>query len=342
MSNVTDLGRNAQSLGSQAAFAPFSKVVVWYDDEHAFTAGDDSGRTLEVDCPFATQAIAYKILSGVKGYAYQPYEAAGAILDPAAELGDGIAVGDVYSVLARCDTTFNALMVSDIAAPGDEEIDHEIPYQSEMQRQLKRKLTLGQNYYGTTITRAKGLEVVKFTAAGDEIKRASFNADVLAMYDNTGRPCVYFDTQTGRFKFNGDIDISGGNINLAGGVIQWGDNEPDIPEGGITADQAKTLISGELVSSPTIAGGRFMDTAQKSWLEMGNSADGTVAYINHYYDGFSNYDPVMVMGYSNPSGASPNWILAPFFNIALSYVKTNSTMYAVGKWDFSQATVTGL
>lgn len=337
-SGQVNLERNMEQYGAPESFEPFSRVTMWYDDENAFTAGDDTGRTLECDCPFASQAIAEKVLAAVRGYSYQPFEAAGAILDPAAELGDGVSANGVYSVLASCTTTFNALMVSDIAAPADEEIDHEMPYESRIQLAMKRKLTLGKNYYGVRVTKSGGLQIVKNAADGREINRATFNTDQLAMYDDNGTARIFFDTATGRYKFVGDIDISGGNINLSGGVIQWGDN---LPDGGISADQAKTLISGELVSSPKIAGGKFMDLAQKSWLEMGNSADGKVAYINHLYDGFSATDPVMVMGYTNPTGVMPQWVLAPFFNIAMTYMQSNDTMFANGKWNFGQATING-
>lgn len=247
----TYLGKNMEEYGAPEPFAPFSRVVVWYDDENAFTAGDDTGRTLEVDCPIASQAIAEKILAGIKGYAYQPYEASRAVLDPAAELGDGVTANGVYSVLASIDTTFNTLMVSDIAAPADEEIDHEMPYETQTQLALKRKLTLGRNYYGVQVTKANGLQVVKQNAAGEEINRATFNTDLLAMYDDDGTARIYFDPTTGRYKFVGDIDITGGNINLSGGSITWGDNEPD---SGISAAQAKTLINEQLVSSPTLVG----------------------------------------------------------------------------------------
>ena len=49
------------------------------------------------------------------------------------------------------------------------------------------------------------------------------------------------------------------------------------------------------------------------------------------------------MGYQ--AGNYPNWILAPFNNPALDYIRTSSTsgtMYPLGNWDFSSATVSGL
>ena len=137
MSDKTYLGYNVERLETAPAFLPYSKVIAWYDDENAFVAGDDSGRVLEVDLPFATQAIVNRMLQQIKGYVYQPWEGTGAILDPAAELGDGVTVNGVYSVLARVDTDFNALTVSEAAAPADEEVDHEYPYLSPTDRSLE-------------------------------------------------------------------------------------------------------------------------------------------------------------------------------------------------------------
>lgn len=210
----TNIGQDMEQFGAPAPFAPFTRVVLWYDDEHAFEAGDGAGRTLEADCPFATQEMADKILASIYGRRYQPYEAARAVIDPAAELGDGVIANGVYSVLARQDTTFDALMVSDIAAPADEEIDHELPYETQVQRTLKRKMTLGQNYFGVQVTRYKGLEIVKTDDDGNEINRATFNTDVLAMYDDDGRARIYFDTGTGDYVFIGTVNIRGGKMNI--------------------------------------------------------------------------------------------------------------------------------
>ena len=190
MSDKNYLGYNVERLETAPAFLPYSKVIAWYDDENAFVAGDDSGRVLTVDLPFATQAIVDKMLERIKGYSYQPWTGSEAILDPAAELGDGVTVNGVYSVLASAETSFDALMVSDAAAPADEEVDHEYPHVPAVDRALRRKVTLGADYFGSRITRKSGLQVVKHDADGSEIKRATFNADVLEMCDEDGTPCV--------------------------------------------------------------------------------------------------------------------------------------------------------
>lgn len=141
--------------------------------------------------------------------------------------------------------------------------------------------------------------------------------------------------------------ISADRINMTG-AITWSDLSTSVKNtinsaGGISEDEATTLINDKLVSSPTIAGGKFTDLNQKNYLKMGTSSDGSVGYLNHYYTTYSTSDPICVMGYQ--AGNYPNWILAPFNNPALDYIRTSSTsgtMYPVGNWDFSNATVKGL
>lgn len=213
-SGTTYLGREVNSLDNAPEFAPYSKVIVWYDDEEAFEAGDDTGRVLECDCPFATQEIADKILAGIQGYVYRPYEAVQAILDPAAELGDGVTVNGIYSVLARIDTEFNALMVSTIAAPADEEIDHEIPYMTATQRALKRKLTLGKMYNNVSITQKEGFQAFEVDADGNKTLRAKIGGGEFILYDSRGRERVYFDPDADEYIFVGSVDIRGGEMNI--------------------------------------------------------------------------------------------------------------------------------
>jgi hypothetical protein len=137
---AVDIGSAAAGLKMAPAFEPFSGVQFYYDGKDTFAAGDDSGRVLEIEAAWATQEIADAALAAVSGYAYQPYEAAGAVLDPAAELGDRVRVGGVEGLLAAMTTTFDALCAADIAAPSDQEVDHEYPYEDRSLRQTRREV----------------------------------------------------------------------------------------------------------------------------------------------------------------------------------------------------------
>ena len=108
-------------------------------------AGDNTGRVLVADCPIVSttvgQTIANNVLTALSGFIYTPLTANGAILDPAMEIGDHITVGTTTSVLATQETHFDSLCASDISAPGDDELDHEYPYESVQERKIERKIS---------------------------------------------------------------------------------------------------------------------------------------------------------------------------------------------------------
>jgi len=102
-----------------------------------------SGNVFEVDCPLVTpnqrQIVADALLAKVYGFSYQPFEADGALLNPAAELGDAITAFGVYGGLYKQNTTFGRLMSASIGAPSEEEIDSEFQFKSENERRYSRK-----------------------------------------------------------------------------------------------------------------------------------------------------------------------------------------------------------
>lgn len=101
-------------------------------------AGNETGRVIEALHPDGTNDMAAAILAKVTGMVYRPYDGQGAILDPSAELGDGVTVGGMYSILASTDVYFDTLCATGIGAGGDDEIDEEYTYKSPMERQIER------------------------------------------------------------------------------------------------------------------------------------------------------------------------------------------------------------
>ena len=130
MSDKVFLGTRMAQLDTSPSLAPVSKVILAVDSENAYIAGDDTGRTIEVTCPYGTQEMANNILSALSSYTYTPAMAQDAILDPAAEIGDGLTMGGVYTVLAQSTLTFDGRMTSDAGAPGQAEQESEYKYQS--------------------------------------------------------------------------------------------------------------------------------------------------------------------------------------------------------------------
>lgn len=133
------IGRQARTLNAAPQFDGYSKVIIIVSDELEYHAGTDTGRTLEVPCAWGTQQMANDILQKVTGFAYQPYSAEGAIIDPAAELGDAVTVKSTYGGIYSLSTKFSRLLTADISAPYEEEIDHEYPYISQTERKVTRQ-----------------------------------------------------------------------------------------------------------------------------------------------------------------------------------------------------------
>ena len=133
-----DLGRRVAKHDYADLFEAYSGVTLTIPDGQSYTAGDDSGRTIKAECPWASQQMADNLLAQVKGFRHQPYSAAGAILDPAAEMGDTVTIDGVAGKIFRRDQRFGTLDRADLSAPGDEEINHEIPYYPPIQRAVSR------------------------------------------------------------------------------------------------------------------------------------------------------------------------------------------------------------
>lgn len=138
--NITRLGKNIRSLKTSPQFDGYTKVVIDLNDDYSYIVGTDEGRTLTLENPWATRAMADNLLKSIRGFQYQPYSAPGAILDPAAEIGDGITAGGIYGGIYRQKITFGRSYRADLSAPGDEEINHEFPYKPKQDRKVRRQL----------------------------------------------------------------------------------------------------------------------------------------------------------------------------------------------------------
>lgn len=143
------VGNSASSLTEADKLQPYSKVTVT-DGTNSYTSGDDTGRELTVNVPLLPttkgDTLAANILAAVKDYRYQPYEAADALLDPAAELGDGVTAGGIYGGIHAKTTTFSRLFRATVSAPAEEEIDNEYPYLSAQERDaVRQKKQTAQN-----------------------------------------------------------------------------------------------------------------------------------------------------------------------------------------------------
>ena len=231
-----DIQKNAQSLQNLGLLQPFTGVKLWrshettYEDqevtagtaisiqrvevEQSVMAGTDDGRVLEADCPWATQAMATAILAQIDGYCWQGAVVEGAEITPAAELGDPVICDGVAFPLSSLSVTYDGAYAPTISAPADEEVDYEYHYESETERQISRKVSLGENYYGFKVTRENGIEITNIVD-GVETSRMILNSNIQAFYNANGEEAIYFDAQEGKYKFRGDVTITNGSLVLS-------------------------------------------------------------------------------------------------------------------------------
>lgn len=228
MYNKIYIGQNAAGVLAAPAFAPISRIALLVDDENEYLSGDDSGRTLEVTCPYGSQAMADDLLAQLKGYTYQPMTAQDALLDPAAEIGDGVTVGGVYTILAQIDRLFDMHCAADIAAPGEEELESEYTFQTQEKR-LERKLAQTRSLISKTAEEVKiSVEELngKYTALsvtldGVTITDPDGTTKIKGSSIETGSLYVDAAHITGKLTANQvEIDLSGS--------IKWTDLSADV------------------------------------------------------------------------------------------------------------------
>lgn len=138
MSEKYFVGQDMTSFADNGRYKPISRVTLLLDDEKSLTAGDDTGMEITASCPHATQAMVNALLQKMKGYQYQAYEAGAANIDPAAELGDGVNVGGLYSSLSRI--ADDGRGYADISSPGELEMEDEYPSGGYIKQEFDRKI----------------------------------------------------------------------------------------------------------------------------------------------------------------------------------------------------------
>ena len=142
----------------------------------------------------------------------------------------------------------------------------------------------------------------------------------------------------------GKVWINNGNINLTG-AITWGDLnssvQSSINDRGVSASTVHTLIKQDLVASPNIAGGKFLNLDQDVWIEMANRKTSIVQagleLRSTTWDGVIR-DPIFGVYDADFNDASFEAKGVLFLMVSKDY----DAAQPYGKWDFSQATVTGL
>lgn len=138
MSDKTFVGLDITGFENTGKYRPVSRVTLLVDDENVYTAGDDTGLELTASCPHATQEMVNALLAQLQGYQYQSFTADAANLDPAAELGDGVTVNGVYSIISQLDDDGRGF--PDISSPGEVALEEEYPAAGPMTQEFNRQI----------------------------------------------------------------------------------------------------------------------------------------------------------------------------------------------------------
>ena len=276
-------------------FDAYSGVEIIIDEETSIFSGNRSGRVLSFSNPFGTKEQADNILASLKstGFQYQPFTASGALLNPAAEIGDGVTINGLYSGIYKISRSYDAMSPSDIEAPQDEELDHEYPYEPKEERIFRREIadaqaqiTLNQNAITAEVTRAT-------TAEGSLSSRITQNAtSINAKVSQTGGDNSSFGWSLLSNKFSlfagnkevfkctsGGVEIQGKITATSGAIGGFTIGSSAIYKGMTTLNSTS---NGVYVGTNGIAvgGGAFKAASDGTITAKGIKLQGTLTFLN--------------------------------------------------------------
>ena len=255
MSDKYYVGGDITSSSDNGKYKPISRVTLLVDDENSLTAGDDTGMEVIASCPHATQPMVNALLQTMKGYQYQAYEAGAANIDPAAELGDGVTVGGIYSPLSKLSDDGRGY--AGISSPGEAEMEDEYPAEGYITQEFNRKIAETR----TTITKTSEEIMLKVEGIDGKYTEVKTTLDGLTVTDASGTT-----------KINGS-SIKTDNLYVDAANIK----------GTLTADQIQTgsIRVGDLKDGSNYATKTYVDN------NAGLNANEVNSAIATYIDGTS-------------------------------------------------------
>lgn len=252
MSDKYYVGGDITSFSDNGKYKPISRVTLLVDDENSLTAGDDTGMEVIASCPHATQPMVNALLQTMKGYQYQAYEADAANIDPAAELGDGVTVGGIYSPLSKLSDDGRGY--AGISSPGEAEMEDEYPAEGYITQEFNRKIAETRS----TITKTSEEIMLKVEGIDSKYTEVKTTLDGLTVTDASGTT-----------KINGS-SIKTDNLYVAAANIK----------GTLTADKIQTgsIRVGDLKDGSNYATKTYVDN------NAGLSASEVDSAIETYID----------------------------------------------------------
>ena len=276
MSEKYYVGGDITSFADNGKYKPISRVTLLVDDENSLTAGDDTGMEIVASCPHATQPMVNALLQTMKGYRYQAYEAGAANIDPAAELGDGVTVGGIYSPLSKISDDGRGY--AGISSPGEAEMEDEYPADGYITQEFNRKIA------ETRATIAKTSEEIMLKVEGIDGKYTEVKTtlDGLTVTDQSGTTKIKGSSiETESIAAN---SISADKLNLTG-AITFGDLDADAQNSINTANSNAITAITAAGNAQTAANGAVQKVSEwqypgSTYIDGSKIMTGTVMATN--------------------------------------------------------------
>ena len=246
MSEKYYVGGDVTSFADNGKYKPISRVTLLVDDENSLTAGDDTGMEIIASCPHATQPMVNALLQTMKGYQYQAYEAGAANIDPAAELGDGVTVGGIYSPLSKLSDDGRGY--AGISSPGKAEMEDEYPSDGYITQEFNRKIAETRS----TITKTSEAIMLKVEGIDGKYTEVKTTLDGLTVTDQSGTTKIKGSSiETGSIAAK---SISADKLNLTG-AITFGDLDANAQNSINTANRNASTAIAAAGNAQTAANG---------------------------------------------------------------------------------------
>lgn len=137
-----NVGMGIVSFSDNGVYDEIAGFRLWLDDENHldYVVGKigDNLLVVEADCPYATKTMVQDLWMSYHSFVYHPYDAGAADIDPAMELGDGIIVNGISSVIS-C-VTDDGRGYPSLSAPGEAEMEDEYPFEGPVTQAFNGKI----------------------------------------------------------------------------------------------------------------------------------------------------------------------------------------------------------
>ena len=290
MSDKTFVGLDITGFENTGKYRPVSRVTLIVDDENVYTAGDDTGLELSASCPHATQEMADALLAQLQGYQYQSFTADAANLDPAAELGDGVTVNGIYSIISQLDDDGRGF--PDISSPGEVALEEEYPSAGPMTQEFNRQLAQTRSLISKTSEEI----LLQVDNLGDQVSSISTKLDsiTLTVQNGSTSSSIYLSVDgvvvsSQNIQMNGLVTFTGlanGTTTIDGACIKTGTIDAD------RLNLTGAITFGDLSSSVQ---NDINDAYSMAWQAQSDASSAQSTVESWSYGGTTYIDGTQIM-----------------------------------------------